>query len=79
MNGGDLSGTNGYGLYDELPYSKYKIIKDYVIERYPMAPFAAPGSGVDIQAVYKPIKIKCKWSGQNITFQDSVEDEADRG
>ena len=71
--------TGGYGIYDELPYSKYKIIKDYTITRYPIAPISAPPSGQDVVAVYKPIKLKFKWNGQPIHFQDSVVDEPDRG
>jgi hypothetical protein len=69
----------GYGQYDELPWSKYRILKDYVITRYPIAPYSHDPSGADLAATYKPIHIKARWSGQGITFQDSVVDEPKRG
>jgi len=69
----------GYTMYSELPYTKYRIMKDYTITRYPMAPISAPASGQDVVAAYKPIKLKFNWRGQPINFQDSVVDEPDRG
>lgn len=84
MVGGDRAGAvhgpqADYSMYSEIPFSKYKIIKDYIITRYPRSPFAAPGSAQDIKAAYKPVSIKAHWSGQDITFQDSLPNSNERG
>lgn len=64
------------GMYSEIPYSKYKVLKDYILCRTGRA--AMVGSDdtayINPNAVlsYKPIKLKFRWTpNRKITFSNS--------
>lgn len=72
----DMGGGN---MYDEIPYSKYKILSDRVILRqaHPsiaigqvMTSTTLPGKQT---AVYRPLHFKFRWGGGPMTFSDSLQ------